>query len=437
MIESEIDKYLKKYGSVNWQLVKANSAKYEMIIVIPVLAEYENIRRFFNSILKNDLTYISKVLFVFVVNNTSEIEVLYLEDNAKTLVLLNKIINNDILNDELVEKINKNKISLAFVDASSKSNELPNKTGGVGLARKIGMDLALKEFDYSKEKQILVCTDADSQFEENYLIEIYNYFKSNNYKAAHIKYEHPVEGTVEERLAIICYEIFLRYYVLGLKYAKSYFAFHTIGSSMVCDAESYIKIQGMNKRKAAEDFYFLEKLAKITEIGYIDKTKVIPSGRKSWRVPFGTGQRVARFLDTPQDEYTLYSPECFVILKKWLEVFDNNYLDAKSWIEKSKEINNNLYNFLIQQEFEKSWQDILSNSKSESQLNKQRNIWFDGFRTLKLIHHLRDEEFGKINMFDAIDILFSYFNEEKIIRDSSIPNEKIQMQYLEKLRQLT
>jgi len=354
MLESEIEKYLKKYGMPNWSLIKATSDKYEIIIVVPVLAEYENIRRFFKSILKNDLTYISKVLFIFVVNNTNEIDIAHLEDNTNTLILLHKILKNDFHKDQLVDEINKKKISIAFVDASSNSNELPNKTGGVGLARKIGMDLALQEFDYSKEKQIIVCTDADSQFDENYLTEIYNFFNYNNYKAAHIKYQHPIEGTEQERLAIICYEIFLRYYVLGLKYAKSYYAFHTIGSSMACDAESYIKIQGMNKRKAAEDFYFLEKLAKITKIGYVDKTKVIPSGRKSWRVPFGTGQRVARFLDDSQDEYNLYSPECFLILKQWLKVFENNTFNTSKLLKKSKKININLYNFLIQQEFEKS-----------------------------------------------------------------------------------
>ena len=32
---------------------------------------------------------------------------------------------------------------------------------------------------------------------------------------------------------------------------------------MLCTPDAYVKVEGMNKRKAAEDFYFLEKLAKI------------------------------------------------------------------------------------------------------------------------------------------------------------------------------
>ena len=40
---------------------------------------------------------------------------------------------------------------------------------------------------------------------------------------------------IYDNSAIICYETFLRYYVMCLRYAGSYYAFHTIGSAMACD----------------------------------------------------------------------------------------------------------------------------------------------------------------------------------------------------------
>ena len=129
----------------------------------------------------------------------------------------------------------------------------------------------------------------------------------------------------EETKAIICYEIFLRYYVLGLSFAKSEYAFHTIGSTMLCTPDAYVKVEGMNKRKAAEDFYFLEKLAKIFPIGEIKSTSIHPSKRGSWRVPFGTGKSVDRYLSNSRDEYLLYNPKSFVILKTWLEVLNDTF----------------------------------------------------------------------------------------------------------------
>src|SRR5690606_28888963 len=97
-----------------------------------------------------------------------------------------------------------------------------------------------------------------------------------------------------------------------------------VGSAMTCDYEAYIKIEGMNKQKAAEDFYFLEKLAKQYSINKINATTVYPAARKSWRVPFGTGQRMNRFFSKTHNEYILYHPESFYVLKQWLELFNSD-----------------------------------------------------------------------------------------------------------------
>ena len=65
-------------------------------------------------------------------------------------------------------------------------------------------------------------------------------------------------------------------------------------------------------------------------------------------------------------------------------------------------------------------------------------MWMDGFRTLKLIHHLRDNAFPNENMFKSINILFEEINEQNIYyTKSEIPNLEIQMKFLNKLRALT
>jgi hypothetical protein len=174
---------------------------------------------------------------------------------------------------------------------------------------------------YSINKKILICTDADCIVDPYYLSEISQEFNRNNYEAAVVNFAHDINGDDEETKAIVCYEIFLRYYVLGLNFAKSDYAFHTIGSTMLCTPEAYVKVEGMNKRKAAEDFYFLEKLAKIYPIGELKSTYVYPAKRGSWRVPFGTGRSVDRYLSNSRDEYLLYNPKSFIVLKTWLASF--------------------------------------------------------------------------------------------------------------------
>ena len=169
-------------------------------------------------------------------------------------------------------------LRLAFIDASSPGLEIPDRDGGVGTARKIGMDAALQIVDArAAGGGVICCLDADTLVEENYLSAFWTYFTRTGDPAAVSAYAHQKPDDPELLAAICCYEIFLRSYVIGLSYAGSPYAFHSIGSTMACTAEGYTDVRGMNRRGAAEDFHFLNKLAKIGKIGTITETTVFPS----------------------------------------------------------------------------------------------------------------------------------------------------------------
>jgi hypothetical protein len=79
--------------------------------------------------------------------------------------------------------------------------------------------------------------------------------------------------------------------------------------------------------------------------------------------------------------------------------------------------------------------NIIANSAGNEQFTRQKMRWFDGFKTLKLIHHLRDTVFPEINMFDALDKLFIMTGKYPgIKRSDDIPPVNIQKEYLFYLR---
>jgi hypothetical protein len=422
MNRSRTEKYLDKYLLKNYT-VETNVKTIKYAVVVPAIAEYDNIRIFLNSFQQQDRTYFKDTLLLFVINNSALSEISVKINNKETLQYIRSVQN---ISD----------INIGLIDASSEGNELPVKDAGVGLARKTGMDAVLPLFE-NEDKGLLICTDADCTFADNYLTEIVNYFKNTSFQAAYVNFLHSINDDITAD-AVICYEIFLRYYVLGLVYSESPFAFHTIGSSMVTTSKAYMDIEGMNKKKAAEDFYFLEKIAKKYKIGRINTTTVYPSSRSSWRVPFGTGQRVNRFLSKKHIEYVLYHPDCFRVLRKWHKLFFNNsILTSKEYLVQAEEINTSLFLFLKEQGFEKDWENISANIKKTSSVMNQKIRWFDGFRTLKLVHYLRDTEFGVVSMFDAADELFLMINSGvKINRNSLIPDRITQIEYLNKFREI-
>jgi len=421
-----------------WNLEWAEISGIEIAIVIHAICEFENIKRVLSSLAQNDKSCLQKSIVIFVINNSVSSDNAVKEDNKESITFLREIINKSSTED-IAKAIWNSGMQLGLIDASTEGKQLDDTTAGVGLARKLGMDAALQVFDYSTPgKKIIISLDADCVVEENYLSEIINSFAKNNFSVANVEFEHNFSEDGVNRLGIIYYEIFLRHYVAGLLFAKSHFGYHTIGSTLVCDHEAYIKAGGMNTKKAAEDFYFLQKLAKHYTINRISSTIVRPSARESWRVPFGTGRTMID-ISSNKKNILLYDPDIYIVLKNWLELLHSDLsLSPSLMMIESNKIYPELFNFLESRGFRRDWEKILENSKSPKQINYQRYNWFDAFETLKLIHHLRDTSFPMIDIDSGVKKLFKLVKHTANFEwtDEKNTTEDLYAYYLSELRLL-
>ena len=173
------------------------------------------------------------------------------------------------------------------------------KGWGVGLARKTGMDEAIRRFnEIGRPDGVILNLDADCTVKKNYFLSVSReLLKKNDRSACSIYFEHPLSGTDYPEaiyIYITLYELHLRYYFQGLAYSGFPYVFHTVGSAIAVKALTYIKAGGMNRRKAGEDFYFVQKLVPAGGYFNLNSTVVYPSPRASSRVPFGTGVSIGK-----------------------------------------------------------------------------------------------------------------------------------------------
>lgn len=285
------------------------------------------------------------------------------------------------------------------------TDELPTKHAGVGLARKIGMDEAVRRLEEAgKTKGLILNVDSDCRVEPNYLFETWRTFEKNeSVKAATIYYEHPLSGCepAETYKAIVLYELYLRYYIIGLRFVKYPYAFQTLGSCMAVRSSVYQQQGGMNKRKAGEDFYFLHKLMPLGGFVEINSTCVYPSPRVSDRVPFGTGKAVSDWLNEPNEDYPVYHPQIFSDLKilfEKLREIDFVSFQSKTQISGTSRA---ISEYLDEIQFWKALVEIHKNSSNQKAFTNRLFRWFDGLRVLKMVHHLRDRHYGQIGVNEA------------------------------------
>lgn len=262
--------------------------------------------------------------------------------------------------------------------------------GGVGRARKLGMDACLATLTPESVEQALFWSlDADSPVEPDYFTATEAEFeKHSEYAALSIRVRHQPGETPELERAIREYERYLGNYVERLRQAGSPYAFQTIGSAFAVRATAYLRAGGMRVREGGEDFYFLQAVAKTGKVGTLGRALVHPSPRPSDRVPFGTGPSVRKLLeggavpeipDTPFDGLkTLLAaaarPGALEEPAKFLAG-----LPAP------------IRQFLTQNKFAANWPQVLANTPATGEARLAAfHQWFDGLKTLRLLHSLSD-----------------------------------------------
>lgn len=384
-------RYLEKRADLDRWKIQGNYTNHiDTVVVVPCLAERANLPKTLTSIAACDPERLRRTVVLCVVNNRAP-EHAVVEDIQDNQALLHDLRALAAGRDaELLPYKNVSALRLAYIDASSPNAELPKKDG-VGLARKIGLDWGVRILAEASSSTRLLCSlDADTTVAPNYLNSVRDAFNHERAWAGVVYFEHPLPDAPAQRRAIVGYESFLRCHVHGLRLAGSPYAFHTVGSTMVCTPEAYVAVAGMNRRQAAEDFYFLQQLAKTGELRSIATTTVYPSARPSHRVPFGTGRRVRQTLESADDALSTYAPDSYEVVRACLQLVTLADADTEEVYNYVKNRDDTLSDFLKTQDIDSAWPRMRQSATSDQQRRRQFHTWFDAFRTLKLMHFLRD-----------------------------------------------
>lgn len=293
--------------------------------------------------------------------------------------------------------------------------KLPKKKAGVGLARKIGMDEAVRIFRKSGNDGAIICFDADCRCDANFLDEIELAYSKPENMAGIVFYEHQLHGIHHNE--ILNYELYLRYYIQALRFAGFPYAHQTLGSCINVRASMYEKVGGMNTRKAGEDFYFLNKTIPHPGFVEINSTTVRPSDRLSDRVPFGTGKAIGNQL-LEQGSYHVYHPNTFEDLKLFFSKTDQ-FWESNYW-----KIPLTVQTFLGEN-WEAQIGDLKAQVSSKEIFIKRFFHWFDAFRILKFVHFARDEFYPNVELEDAL----SWLRTHQLLIQGSKESYLVQMRY--------
>jgi len=393
-----IAKYLERYAEPEAAFGRRLKRRTDHVVVIPAQDETPSFLKGFQNALSAVRARGNRVLCIIVVNATDAHAAGVHARNESLLSTLKAHAQAVPLHgpDETPCWYSETDgFDLVVLDRNGKGHRLPRHEG-VGLARKIGCDLALVALRAGWcRAQLIHMTDCDVRLPTDY----FDVRPPESSAAMVYAFVHEPCGQPAIDEAHACYEAYLRYYILGLRYAGSGYDFHTIGSCIATQPATYAGVRGVPKRQAGEDFYLLNKIAKLGPIHTVVGSPITIRARTSLRVPFGTG-RATHEIAQNVDAYRIYDPRIFEFLKVWLaalvafddapsaRAYDTVCRRASATLGSSDR--DRLATALSAIDAPKALSEAAAQSKVIGVRRKWTYDWFDAFRTLKFLHALRD-----------------------------------------------
>jgi len=285
--------------------------------------------------------------------------------------------------------------------------DINQKFAGAGMARKIGMDEAIRRFDViNKPEGVIISLDADSLVSANYLRRIEAVFTADKKCfAATINFRHRTENITDQKQTqgIRLYEDYLHYYKNALEFAGYPNSIYTIGSAFAVRADAYVKQGGMNRRQAGEDFYFLHKLTKLGSIAEINDAYVYPSARVSDRVPFGTGASMTKWMNDSEDLDVTYNFSAFLDLKVLFAKVDVFFMIQTGEIEELiSTFPDSVKEYLQKINFTEKLTEINQNSSSLLSFRKRFFQFFDAFIILRFLNLAHQKYYKRQKLSEAM-----------------------------------
>ena len=418
MSELALRKYLERYAEPEAAWGHELHTQYAGVLVVPLQREDE-------SFLENLVPALNhaggRVLVVAVVNATDEAPPATHDGNARLL----RVLADRLVPRQELPSLERSPASallgrpgafdLLVIDRASPGKRLPVGEG-VGLARRIGMDLALQlqQLD-GVTSPWLATTDADAQPPASYFRTLAAVApltpRGLRRVGLTLPFWHTPSGDAAIDRATADYELSLRYYTLGLAAAGSPYAYQSMGSSLAVLAEAYAEVRGFPRRNAGEDFYLLDKLAKVGALHRPDCEPIRLRSRTSDRVPFGTGRKVGEIVENA-GALSTYHPRVFELLRATLTALRHAVAvrDADSWrvqLQGDGQLDVGTVGAVSSALDELQVFEALPgmlDSSPEARVRERRLLtWFDALRTLRFIHLLEGRaSLPRLPLYEAL-----------------------------------
>ena len=422
---SQIDRYLDEHAVdiPESETLPSPSSELRASVVIPAYDERETIETVIDS-LAQTATPPAAFELIVAVNNPTDAPSEAREANRATIALLEG---------------REEDFPIHVIDRATEGAAFPADDAGVGRARRLAMDLAVRRLAEAGvgSRGVIPCLDGDSPPAPGYLDAILEAFgrADGQTHAGVCRHRHPIPGRPEHARAIVAYETWMRYFELGMHLAETPYAYQAIGSCMVLTAGGYALADGVPPREALSDFYLLQKIAKVGgrgAVAQLEEPLVYPSARPSERVPRGTGPSVRHSIEASGETRfeMVEPPSVFIDLQAFFSGLEEGFANPHALRSGTPR---RLADFIERWDGWRTLEKLRTHAPGPAHFARHVHQWFDGLKIVKYANRC-SRRGSRVGIFRAVRRLLEAHGRPEIA--GSVPDAAPESASLDQRRTL-
>ncbi len=382
---SVVNKYLREYAEAEAALLQRvdPDLRWRQVVVMPVCDEADNT---LDAVFAEMSAAAHQVLVILVVNrpDAHPSTTVWASGNERLMQSLKRrAVASQTVADhiELLQFTGRPYSHVMLVDRNQ-PGRLIAAAEGVGLARKVGCDMALMLISRGRiESPWIHSVDADVQLPGKY----FDVEKPARAAAISLAFEHVCKDPALLNVQRL-YDFKIHYFRLGMAYCDSQYRYIPLGSTLIVNPLAYARVRGVPRRNGGEDFYLLNKLAKIGAVAMPEYPVMRIQARYSDRVPFGTGPGLLKIKQSLDANKTMasYNPKIFIVLKYWHYWLENLWDNGLTSLPNTAELRKLYHHF----KFDKVINKVAVQIRDEKRWKQFVHEWMDAFRLLKAVNFL-------------------------------------------------
>lgn len=284
---------------------------------------------------------------------------------------------------------------------------LPAARPGLSMARKVGLDEALRRMDTASHEGILVLSSADVRYSRSYFVAVCQALLNNQIPGAcYSQFQYSGAGEPDAvKQAAVLYELYLHYLNVGASLCGFPYPLVIPAPAISLTATAYIKSGGYAATYNEQSTAFVARLNELGNFKRIPQVQVTLLARNEVRPGSEAARTIARMSRRNRSRLYVPHPNGFALLYRLLSSLPELYLAEHLKLRQVADLGAPVQRYFDKLFFDEHIAKLRQNSRHLASFQERFFQWFNAARVMQFLKFLSDEIHPPMHVEHSLTVL--------------------------------